>query len=198
MVRGPRRGSPAATTRSRSAGAPNASSTFPDDVACGGASPAHLREQPDHVWALEAVQVHHVGARQHGQVRGLPALVAQPLEGRVDELAQLAAGRHLQADLVHLDAQAVALVGGALDVPVGLERREDAVHGALPQPEPARQLGHAEDRFAVAEGGDHGHGLAHGGVAARGDAVGVAGRAAHQVAPSKASQLRRASSAPAR
>ena len=54
---------------------------MPDDVAWAERAPADLGEQPHHLRALEAVEVHDVGARQHGQVGGLAALVAQPLQG---------------------------------------------------------------------------------------------------------------------
>jgi len=43
------------------------------------------------------------------------------------------------------------MLSRALDEAVVGERGEDAVHGALAEPEPSRELGHAEHRVAVAE-----------------------------------------------
>ena len=76
-------------------------------------------EELQHVWALEAVDVHDVGAGEHGEVRGLTRLVAKPLQAGVHPYPQLGAGRHLLADLVHLQAEPVTIVRGALDEPVG-------------------------------------------------------------------------------
>ena len=84
-------------------------------------------------------------------MRCLPALVAQALERRMGDLAELGARRNLLTDLVHPDAEPVAVVVRLLDEPVGGERRGGSVDGALADAQAPGQLGHAEHRLAVAE-----------------------------------------------
>ena len=55
-------------------------------------------------------------------------------------LLQLQAGHDLLADLVELEAQAVALVGRALDESVRDQGGEEAVDGALAEAEASGQL----------------------------------------------------------
>ena len=75
-----------------------------------GATPADLGEQAHHLRALQPVEVDDVGARQHGEVGGLVAVVVQLLQRHVPDLAQHAAADDLLADLVQLQAQPVAIV----------------------------------------------------------------------------------------
>ncbi len=156
-----------------------------------GSPPPDTGQHSHHLRALESVDVHDVRAREHRDVRGLTRFVAQPFEHGMNELAQLDARRDLLPDVVHLDAEPVALVSRLLDEAVHGERREDAMDSALAEAQAASKLGHTEHRLGIAERREHGHRLVDGRVAA----VRPLG---HHTAPSIASQQRRVSSAPAR
>ena len=201
MVRGPRRVSPACTTASTWARLAERQQALAGRRSVGGPATAEPRRHRDHARALEAVDVDDVGHREHRDVGGETGLRAQHLQRRVGDVAQVEPGDHLLAELVDLEAQAVAAVRGLFDPPRPDERGQQPVDGRLAHPEPAGQfrdaehgLGEAERRQDVGRLGDgrirlrSGSGLAH---------APSSPPPVHQVTPSNASQQRRVSSAPA-
>ena len=201
MVRGPRRVQPSLHDGVDLGALAERQQALARRRSVGGPATAEPRRHRDHARALEAVDVDDVGHREHRDVGRETGLRAQHLERGVGDVAQVEPGDHLLAELVDLEAQAIAAVRGLFDPARPDERGQQPVDGRLAHAEPAGQfrdaehgLGEAERRQDVGRLGDgrirlrSGSGLAH---------APSSPPPIHQVTPSNASQQRRVSSAPA-
>ena len=142
-----RRGSTRGRRAPDSAGSPQASSTLPSALAVHRQALARCASRVPTSWfGPLAVEVHHLEAVEHAEVRGLPRVAAPAPRA---PSGRAACSERVRAEgLAELEArtpEAVALVLGALlDVAHLLERREQAEHVVLVETEPPGQRGHAE------------------------------------------------------
>lgn len=92
---------------------------------------ADPRVHPHRVAALDLVDVQHLGLLVHGEVDGVPAQLVQPYEMGVGDLADVEVLHRLLGEGDEAGAEAVALVGLAVDHAVFVERAEESQRGGL-------------------------------------------------------------------
>jgi hypothetical protein len=104
------------------------------------------------VRALEAFDVDHLAAVEHGDLDGLLGHVAQLLEDGGGGVVEDAVHRDPGAQLVHDQPEPVGAAGGVvLEDALGGERRQEPVDGRLAEPKAPGQLADAELSLGRAE-----------------------------------------------
>ena len=112
-------------------------------------------EDPYGPRALQPLDVDHVELIQHPHLHALPRRLPQGGQYGKGRLVQVEVREHRDAQLVHLQPEAVRAVIPALEQALLGEGGEQAVDGADPEPEPARQLGDPELPVGAGEGLQH-------------------------------------------